>query len=204
MVPCLHRFVQVRLIYPQHDTCTRTPISLSALHSKLGILLYHSRIHFASKHTMSFWDWTARIECEKYELGQSYTVIVFLGEVPKDPMDWLICPQFVGAHHAIVDSGSGGNRGPVLEEGFVHLSTAIAERSHLGSLEPSAVEPYLKRNLNWRVQKKDESAAQLNSLEVCIFATRMIHPPDSDFPVPAEKRRFGAITHGRQGGCRSL
>ena len=104
------------------------------------------------ENAMSLWDWTARIECEKYELGQTYTVIIFLGEVPEDPMDWLICPQFVGAHHAIVDS-SGGKRGPVLEEGFVHLSSAIAERSHLGSLEPGVVEPYLKKNLNWRVQK---------------------------------------------------
>jgi len=74
---------------------------------------------------MSFWDWTAHIECEKYELSQSYTIIIFLGEVPEDPMDWLICPQFVGTHHAMVDGSR--NRGPILEEGFIHLSTAIAE-----------------------------------------------------------------------------
>lgn len=101
---------------------------------------------------MTIWDWTARIEFDKYELGQSFSVIIFLGKVPEDPMDWLVCPEFVGAHHAFVD-GTGRKRGPVVDEGFVHLSQAIVERGRLGSLEPGAVEPYLTESLDWRVQK---------------------------------------------------
>ena len=50
---------------------------------------------------------------------------------------------------------------------------------------------------------KDNFPARLNSLEVCVFATRMTILPGSDFLVPAEKREYGRIARDREGGCRS-
>jgi tyrosinase len=44
------------------------------------------------------------------------------------------------------------NRDAVVE-GFVHLNDGIIEHSGLDSLEPDVVEPYLKHNLHWRIQK---------------------------------------------------
>ena len=51
---------------------------------------------------MTIWDWTARIKFDKYELGQNFSIIIFLGKVPENPMDWLVSPDFVGAHDAFV------------------------------------------------------------------------------------------------------
>lgn len=33
----------------------------------------------------AYWDWTASVKSEKYELGRSFSVPFFLGEVPEDP-----------------------------------------------------------------------------------------------------------------------
>ncbi len=106
----------------------------------------------------SFYDWTARIRVKKYALAGSFSVLIFLGEVPENPRSWRSSPSFVGAHHAFVNSAADQcencrNQADLVIEGFVHLNTAIAQRSGLGSFEPAVVEPYLKRELSWRVQK---------------------------------------------------
>jgi tyrosinase len=38
------------------------------------------------------YEWTARIECNKFELGGSYSVLIFLGHVPDDPQEWQVLP----------------------------------------------------------------------------------------------------------------
>ncbi len=103
----------------------------------------------------NLWEWTARIQSGQCELGATYMVIIFLGNVPSDPEEWLSCPEFVGKHSVLV-SGRKYNRqsqGDDTTEGFVHLNNAIVKRSGLNSLEPKDVVPYLKENINWRVQK---------------------------------------------------
>ena len=103
-------------------------------------------------------EWTARVEFKKYELGTSFSVLIFLGPVPENPREWRISPNYVGGTHAFVNSTAGrcsncNNQRDLVTEGFVHLNDAIAEHSGLGSLDPSVVEPYLTHNLHWRVQK---------------------------------------------------
>ena len=105
-----------------------------------------------------FWDWTARVEFKKHELGGSFCVLIFLGEVPQDPKQWHVSPYFVGAVHAFVNSVAGRcancrNQADFVQEGFVHLDKGIVQHSGLGSLDPDVIEPYLAKALKWRVQK---------------------------------------------------
>jgi hypothetical protein len=84
-------------------------------------------------------------------------VLIFLGEVPDDPLQWRAAPSFVGAHVSFVNTdaeqcGNCREQAELEVEGFVHLNGPIAKRSGLSSYEPSAVAPYLKDNLHWRVQ----------------------------------------------------
>ena len=102
-------------------------------------------------------DWTVRIHFKKYELSQSFAVLIFLGEVPDDPSQWRTSPSFVGAHVAFVNSAADQcancrEQADVVSEGFVHLNSTIARRSGLSSYEPNVVIPYLRDGLHWRIQ----------------------------------------------------
>jgi tyrosinase len=102
-------------------------------------------------------EWSIRIHVKKYELSGSFSVLIFLGEVPEDPEEWCTSPSYVGGHYAFVNSAAGQcdncrSQEDLVVEGFVYLNLAIAERSGLPSYEPSVVHPYLKDNLSWRIQ----------------------------------------------------
>ncbi|KAF8171240.1 tyrosinase [Mycena galopus ATCC 62051] len=156
------------------------------------------------------WEWTARIQVKKYEVGGSFLVLLFLGGVPSDPKQWRTSPNYVGAHHVFANSvpdrcANCRTHQDAETEGFVHLNDGIIEHSGLDSLEPDVVVPYLKRDLHWRVQKAGGEPVDLEkvpSLEVAVFATPLTFPPDSHFPVPGERHHHHEITHGRQGGSR--
>ena len=170
-------------------------------------------------------DWTVRIEFKKYELGTSFSVLIFLGQVPDNPQEWRISPNYVGGCHAFVNSAASSctncsNQQDLVVEGFVHLNHAIVQHSELGSLEPNVVIPYLTHNLQWRVQKVFSSflfmfenacsllsqasggLAELQSLEVAVIATPLSYPPGAIFPVPGQAHRHNQITYGRNGGSR--
>ncbi|KAF9560844.1 tyrosinase [Agrocybe pediades] len=153
-------------------------------------------------------DWAARIHFKKYELGTSFSVLIFLGAVPENTDDWLVSPNFVGAHHAFVNSNAGAcencrNQSNVVGEGFVHLNRAIVRLSGLQSLDPDAVVPYLTKELNWRVLKSNGEHAELSSLEVCVLGAPLTYPPGAMFPVAGTPHLYGSITHGRSGGSHS-
>jgi len=154
-----------------------------------------------------FYDWTARVEFKKHELGGSFCVLIFLGEVPQDPKQWHVSPNYVGAVHAFVNSvatqcANCRNQTNFVQEGFVHLDKGIAQHSGLGSLDPDVIEPYLAKALKWRVQKSNGDVAQLQSLEVTVLSTPLSYPPGAMFPVPGQARRHNRLTHGQPGGCR--
>ncbi|KAH9476336.1 prephenate dehydrogenase (NADP(+)) [Psilocybe cubensis] len=157
--------------------------------------------------SQGLYDWTARIECKKYEIGTSFSVLIFLGTVPEDPNDWLVDPHFVGAHHAFVNSSAGEcancrNQSDLVIEGFVHLNRAIVKHSGLSSLAPDAVVPYLSKELHFRAQKVNGEVVELQSLEVSVFGTPLTYPPGAIFPVAGTPKRYGGITYGRPGGSR--
>jgi len=103
-----------------------------------------------------FYEWTARIQSGQYELGSTYSVILFLGPVPDNPREWEVSPNFAGSHYVLANR-DGGGRGDVLVEGFIPLDRAIVKHSGLNSLDPDVVVPYLTRDLSWRVLKVNRS-----------------------------------------------
>jgi tyrosinase len=102
------------------------------------------------------WDWAARVHIKKYEVGTSFVVVFFLGEVPKEPKEWTTSNACVGRHYVMVNSNPQNcanckTNSNVTVEGFVHLNDGLNQ--HLGSLAPEKVPQYLKDKLQWRVQK---------------------------------------------------
>ncbi|KAH9889909.1 tyrosinase [Cubamyces lactineus] len=160
----------------------------------------------------AYWEWTARIHVKKYEVGGSFSVLLFLGAVPENPADWRTSPNYVGGHHAFVNSvpqrcANCRGQADLVIEGFVHLNEAIATHSNLHSFEPEVVRPYLTRELHWRVQKVNGVVVELEnvpSLEVVVLATHLSLSPGEPFPIPGETVHHHDITRGRQGGSRNV
>ncbi|KAF8964476.1 common central domain of tyrosinase-domain-containing protein [Flammula alnicola] len=157
--------------------------------------------HHVVPPNQGLFDWTARIEFKKYELGNSFSVFLFLGAVPEEPEQWHISPNFVGGHHAFVNSAAGHcancrNQGDLLEEGFVHLNQPLHNIRDwiVGARAGGAV---LEEGI-----AADGSVAQLESLEVSVYGTPLSYPPGAMFPVPGQRHRYNHITHGRTGGSR--
>ncbi|KAF9069697.1 tyrosinase [Rhodocollybia butyracea] len=161
--------------------------------------------------TPEVWDWAARVHIKKHEVGGSFKVLFFLGNVPNDPMGWHTDPSFVGAFHGFVNRflcercANCQRQRDVVLEGFVHLNEGISRLSNLNSFDPDVVTPYLRKNLHWRVQKVSGDVVDISavpSLEVLAIATRLTLPPGAAFPVPAETNIHHHITHGRPGGSK--
>ncbi|KAJ7264514.1 tyrosinase [Mycena haematopus] len=217
--PAPHVQVNLAHIPATHDSTPAHAVSSPAVHNDSNpghasdsvphneADFSHVPMHQASDEA-KVWEWTARIQVKKYEVGGSFLVLLFLGSIPDDPTQWRTSPDFVGAHHVFANSvpdrcaNCRAHRDAVVE-GFVHLNEGILEHSGLHSLEPDVVVPYLKRDLHWRVQKAGGEPVELSdvpSLEVAVFATPLTFPPESDFPVPGERHHHHEITRGRQGG----
>ena len=105
-----------------------------------------------------FYDWTVQIESKQFELHASYSVTLFLGEVPIDTNGWPTSPNFAGTHTAFVNNSPKDCKNcqthkDLITEGYVHLNQAI-EKQRRGSrpfFKPAIIEPYLTKNLQWRV-----------------------------------------------------
>jgi len=151
--------------------------------------------------------WSARIRFNQYEIGGSFSVLLFILDVPSNPEEYYTSPNYVGAFHAFVNTAAEEctncqNHAAVGVEGFVQINDAILEHADQGSLDPDVVVPFLTKNLHWRVLKADGTVAQLPSLEVMVLAAPLTLPTGAKFPVVGEPKHFHAITHGRPGGSR--
>jgi len=147
-------------------------------------------------------EWAARVQCNQYDLGGSFSVLIFLVSVPDDHEEWFTSPHYIGSFDAFVDS-TGGDRSRPNIQGFVNLDRGILKHSGQNSLESNVVVPFLTNNLHWRVQKGDGTVVELPSLEVVVVATRVSLPPGARFPVYEEPQPYPGITFGRPGGSRN-
>lgn len=171
----------------------------------------HPTIQHAEPHGPGYpRDWTARVEFKKFEIGHSFSVLLFLGSIPEKPEDYLTSTNFIGAHHAFVNSSPSHcencqNQAELVEEGFVHLSRGILHFGQLDSLDAEVVEPYLAKELHWRAVKADAvTPVEIPSLEVSVYSTPLTYPRGSAFPIAGHTHRHNGITHGRRGGSREL
>ena len=95
-------------------------------------------------------------------------MIIFLGDVPPNPSRWESAPKVgvatfmgMGSSRERVSQANIGN--PRIEHGRVSLTNALIDLIEskravgaggdvLRSLDPTAVGPFLRRNLHWKVQ----------------------------------------------------
>jgi tyrosinase len=110
--------------------------------------------------------WTARVRCNHHDIQGSFSILLFVGDVPEDPKKWRRAPTYAGSndiflmgaeakqHCANCRGSDAPAPAPLISyvEGYIHLNDAL-KRAKLPSLESDVVAPYLQKNLHWRVKK---------------------------------------------------
>ena len=102
-------------------------------------------------------DWRVRVSVKKYEVGGSFSVYLFFGDVPADSNQWYYDKSFIGTFDVFSNSTPESCDNCVDHQdkaivGYVHISRAILQRLHEGSLHKSVVLPQLEK-LRWSVKK---------------------------------------------------
>jgi len=157
-------------------------------------------------------EWIVNVRILKYAVHGSFFIYIFLGPVPEDSEDWATTETMVGLHSIFANPpGSGcGNcerqrDANIVTSGTIPLTGALIE-ANIG-LDPVQVEPYLRPNLHWRVQKVDGTVVDKNdvpSLTVSVSSAWVSYEQGRNFDHPVPRRgdwtNHGSITHGRRGG----
>lgn len=126
----------------------------------------------------SYREWTANIRVNKYALGSSFTIYLFLGDVPPESSSWELASNRAGslgifAGHPLTMRPPEGQ----LVSGTVPLTWALMGliRSRaLQSLDPDDAEAYLKHALRLRVMVNDGTVVgpeKVDSLVVSIASS---------------------------------
>ncbi|KAG8922347.1 hypothetical protein FRC00_007549, partial [Tulasnella sp. 408] len=155
-------------------------------------------------------EWTCRIRAITADLRHVCSILVFVGEVPKDEPEVLTSPNYIGSFDPFVNvlttsCGNCAERAGTYIQGFVHMSSGLAARG-IDIHNTEAVEAYLRENLAWIIQKSDGSIGAVDdvpSLEVTVVHTRLTALADEEDGLMASRpREHPGITEGRPGGYR--
>ncbi|KAG8983087.1 hypothetical protein FRB93_007678 [Tulasnella sp. JGI-2019a] len=155
-------------------------------------------------------DWTVRVRSKLHQFGESYSVLIFVGDPPASEHDWRTSPNYVGAFCAFVNSSpekcsNCREHAESVVEGFVPLNRHLCA-GHVNALRPDTVVPYLKNRIHWRIQKTDASiveAKDVAELEVAVMSVEMEYlPEERAYKTIANPSHHAEITNGRPGGRR--
>ncbi|KAF8637724.1 hypothetical protein AX17_002627 [Amanita inopinata Kibby_2008] len=157
-----------------------------------------------------WWNWIIRVRAKKYELGRSFSVLIFLDGVPRDSRHWLSSDAFVGAHHVFTNGTAERcencriNRG-IVSEGFVHLNRRL-RRTWPGTstFDIEIVRPYLLEELQWRVTDAGGWPVHIDSLEIAIIGVPLSKPQGAILPAVNSRQVefYHEIELGRRRGAR--
>ncbi|KAH9856478.1 Di-copper centre-containing protein [Lenzites betulinus] len=180
-----------------HPVCPRLPSAIPA------------KIITPAVHPRAVLRWTAHITAKKHALRGSFAVLLFLGEAPALPGDFLSSANFVGDYCAFVNPAPERcanclRQGNITIGGGVDLTDALVRRAEVGSLHPEEVVPYLRRKLCWRVWTGAGPAvhpSEVEELEVDVSATPHYMNEHNEITVGAPIV-YHEVTRGSPGGCR--
>jgi tyrosinase len=162
-------------------------------------------------------EYFANIRAPKYAFNGPYAVHVFMGEFSADPEARQSDRDLVGSvvvfANDIATTGckschQNAKQGMVVT-GAVPLTTALIERiDEVGSLDPADVEPYLTKNLHWRIHRYEVAAhpnvdrREAPGVLVAVTSVVVEHPTTPDaLPVYKDWNPIPGLTAGRPTGA---
>ena len=131
-------------------------------------------------------EWMTNIRAVKHGLDQTFRVMVFLGDFNQDPHTWTYEHNLIGSMTALdrtpttkCSKCQADRIRDLVITGQVSLTHALLQDvvdGKLASLKSNDVEPYLEKNLHWRVLKNDDTEQprdQVPGLKVSVCSTEV-------------------------------
>jgi len=150
----------------------------------------------------TYLEWLVDIKAEKHANNGDFVVHVFLGD-PRDenPTVYILNHNHVAAFTPLGQSVGTGCGKCLVDQaqrievtGQIPLTLALAERYQAGlldSLRPADIEPFLAKNLHWRVANKNSQLVprdQIEGLLVGVVTCKVTLPTDGSlFPQYADE-----------------
>jgi tyrosinase len=163
-------------------------------------------------------EWITNIRAIKHGLNQTFRVFVFVGDFNQDPATWAFEPNLAGRFTVLSRSGNATTAtatcakcvedaaAALVVTGTVPLTSALLTDIAAGrllSLRSEDVEPYLVKNLHWRITLFDGTERprdQVPGLKVSVCSTEVTIGAD-DVPVyDGVYTLHNEITDGRPAG----
>lgn len=156
-------------------------------------------------------EYICNVVSQKFAMNGSYAVYVFLGNVSTNSTEDLqLSPNLVGVYSVFSNMPSDDNHMANMDlkiTGTVPLTTALLgkyESGELRSMLPSTVEPYLRKNLQWRVAKYEGgevATADVPDLSLNIVSSPIVPAADeTEFPQWGAFTALNSVTAGKPGG----
>jgi len=205
-VPLPQRFVQASASISSFvaNTDAEPAAALGEISQKLGVSLPVNKLSVDAEARQDVLavpverglaDWRVRVSVKKYEVGGSFSVYLFFGDVPADSSQWYYDKSFVGTFD-VFSTNAPDKCGNCVEQrekaivGYIHISRAILERSDKGSLDKSVVLPQLEK-LRWAVKKADTKEVidlkKIPSLYVTIERAYLTQPVGTKYPLEGKR-----------------
>ncbi|CZT01674.1 related to monophenol monooxygenase precursor (tyrosinase precursor) [Rhynchosporium agropyri] len=150
-------------------------------------------------------EWSVGIKVSKFDLGgERFIIRVFLDTVPKDPKDWMAASSCVGSFPVFPPPHSAGVPYPEIDA-YSELSL-VEGLAHLGrdATDVYEVRKFLRRALQWRVQKFDGTVLPVENIPSLIIKVQMesveMGRDITELPSYGKKTLHPDITIGRAGG----
>ncbi|KEQ58869.1 Di-copper centre-containing protein [Aureobasidium melanogenum CBS 110374] len=156
-------------------------------------------------------EYICNIVSQKFAMNGSYAVYVFLGNVSTNSTEELqLSHNLVGTYSVFSNMPSDNNHMADMDlkiTGTVPLTTSLLgklESGELQSMLPAHVEPYLRKNLQWRVAKYE--GGEVNVADVPDLSLNVVSAPitpaasENEFPQWGAFTALTSVTAGKPGG----
>jgi tyrosinase len=146
-------------------------------------------------------DWFIRVRVKKFQLQQSFSILIFLGPAPENVAQWRSSPKLVGDHSEFVNSdpqhcANCRENADFISEGFIDLDNSL-ERLGYGQKTEEEIEQFIHDEVRWRIQKADGTVVPAKDLEVLEIAVMTLDVTDGDVDVRPVHRN---LTSEKAGG----
>lgn len=156
--------------------------------------LQTNAIFTANSNGKSYREWLANIEVEKHALNSSFLIYLFLGDVSDDSSSWQSLDRLVGSLGVFAGHSRSMKTKQGKITGTIPLTSALvrmATDSHVPSLDPEDIEPFLKTALQLRIALVDGTVVSTNKvdgLRISIVSSMVVVPTRED-----ELPRWGEV-----------